>query len=114
MNKKLKRYLDEGERLEGKIAELQEQLKGIHAAQKMEEDLEIVKSIRSMKLNGRDLFSLLCGLQEGSVVLQKDSSFVSPEEKQDTDKKEQAESMASGKVQEREDNEHEKKMEEDQ
>lgn len=113
MNKKLKRYLDEGERVESKIAELQEQLKGIHAAQKMEEDLEIVKSIRSMKLNGRDLFSLLCGLQEGSVVLKRDGTFVSPEEKQDTEKKEQENAAVSERMPEREGKEHEKKMEED-
>lgn len=71
MNKKLKKYLEDGERLEERIKELQEQLKGIRAAQEIEENREIVKSFRGLKLNGRELFSLLCGLQDGSVTLQK-------------------------------------------
>ena len=110
MNKKLKRYLDEGERVETKIAELQEQLKGIHEAQKMEEDQEIVKSIRSMKLNGRELFSLLCGLQEGSMVIRKDLNFKPPEMKPENgknpsgaEKKENTVNTASEQAQERED-----------
>ena len=36
MNKKLMRYLDEADRTEAKIAELQEHLKGVRAAQKAE------------------------------------------------------------------------------
>ena len=70
MNKKLMRYLDEADRTEAKIAELQEHLKGVRAAQKAEEDIEIVKSIRSMKLNGRELLAVLNGLQDGSLKIQ--------------------------------------------
>ena len=54
MNKKYKRYLDEIERTEAKIAELQEYLKITKAALKQEEELEMIKAIRSMKLKGRD------------------------------------------------------------
>lgn len=70
MNKRLVRYLDEADRTEAKIAELQEHLKGVRAAQKAEEDIEIVKSIRSMKLNGRELLAVLNGLQDGSLKIQ--------------------------------------------
>ena len=67
LNKKLMRYLDEADRTEAKIAELQEHLKGVRAAQKAEEDIEIVKSIRSMKLDGRELLAMLTGLQDGTM-----------------------------------------------
>lgn len=70
MNKKLMRYLDEADRTEAKIAELQEHLKGVRAAQKAEEDIEIVKSIRSMKLDGRELLVMLTGLQDGTMKIQ--------------------------------------------
>lgn len=116
MNKKLKRYLEDGDRVEGKIAELQEQLKGIRAAQKMEEDQEIVKSIRSMKLNGRELYSLLCSLQDGSVTFQGDFHFELPQKEVETEKNpakpEKKENAVSEKVQESEDKGYEKKMEE--
>ena len=65
MNKKLKRYLEE-------IAELKGHLKNVRAAQKQEEDLEIVRSIRGMKLSGRDLFALLNGLQDGTLKIQEE------------------------------------------
>ena len=67
MNKKYKRYLDEIERTEAKIVELQEYLKTTKAALKQEEELEMVKAIRSMKLEGRDLFDILNQMQNGNV-----------------------------------------------
>ena len=67
MNKKYKRYLDEIERTEAKITELQEYLKTTKAALKQEEELEMVKAIRSMKLKGRDLFDILNQMQNGNV-----------------------------------------------
>lgn len=70
MNKKYKRYLDEIERTEAKIVELQEYLKTTKAALKQEEELEMVKAIRSMKLKGRDLFDILNQMQNGNVSLE--------------------------------------------
>ena len=70
MNKKYKRYLDEIERTEAKIAELQEYLKITKAALKQEEELEMIKAIRSMKLKGRDLFDVLNQMQNGNVSLE--------------------------------------------
>lgn len=72
MNKKLKKYLDEGDKIEAKIAELTEQLQSVRSAQEMEENNEIVKSIRMMKLNGRELYELLCGLQDGRMKFSKE------------------------------------------
>lgn len=67
LNKRIKRYLDEIEKTEKKIAELQRYLKGIQAALKQEENNEMVKSIRGMKLSSKELFDLLNGIQDGSV-----------------------------------------------
>ena len=36
------------------------------------EDIEIVKSFRSMKLDSRSLFDLLDGIQKGTVTIQMD------------------------------------------
>lgn len=104
--------------MEEKNTELQEQLKGIRAAQKMEDDLEIVKSIRSMKLNGRDLFKLLCSLQNGNVTIQGNFHFEAPQKKgrrrnrQFLKKREGAEKPTTEQMQESEDKGYEKKMEE--
>ena len=70
MNRKLKRYLDEEERTVAKIAELQEHLKEVRMAKKQDEDTEIIRSIRGMKLDGRTLFSVLNGIQDGGVDVQ--------------------------------------------
>ena len=50
-----------------RIAELQDFLKDIREARKKEEDQEIVRSIRSMKLGARDLFDLLTAIQDGNL-----------------------------------------------
>ena len=49
MNKKIKKYMEEIHKTEQKIADLQQYLKGLHAALKQEEDNEMIKSIRGMK-----------------------------------------------------------------
>lgn len=72
MNKKIPRYLAEIERTEKKIKELQAYLKDVRTALKAEEDLETIKSIRSMKLNSHDLYDLLNGIQDGSIIFQTD------------------------------------------
>ncbi len=70
MNRKLKRYLDETDKTNAKIAELQAYLKTVQAAQKKEEDGEIVRIIRSMKLEPKALYEVLDGLQNGSLTIQ--------------------------------------------
>lgn len=70
MNKRIQKYLSEIEKTEKKISDLQQYLKGLHTALKQEENNEMIKSIRSMKLEGRELFALLNGIQDGSIVFQ--------------------------------------------
>ena len=65
MSRKLKRLIEEEEKTMARIGELQEYLKKVREARKNEEDLEIIKSIRSMKLGARDLFDLLTAISEG-------------------------------------------------
>ena len=59
--------IEEEEKTLARIEELQEYLKEIREARKKEEDLVIIKSIRSMKLGARDLFDLLTAIQEGNL-----------------------------------------------
>ena len=70
MSKKLKKFLNDAEKTESKIAELEEYLRNVRAAQKKEEDNEIVRAIRSTKLGGRDLLALLENIQAGNLTLQ--------------------------------------------
>lgn len=96
MNKKYKRYLDEIEKTEIKIAELQEYLKVTKAALKQEEELEMIKAIRSMKFKGRDLFEVLSQMQNGNV------SFEITEEAQEAVSSEENEIKVQTKASERE------------
>lgn len=70
MNRRIKRYLEEIDKTERKIAELQQYLKGVQSALKQEENNEMIKSIRGMKLSSKELFDLLNGIQDGSVRFQ--------------------------------------------
>ena len=67
MNRKIKKYLDEIEKTEKKIADLEMYLKGVRSALKEEENNEMIKSIRGMKLKGQELFDLLNGIQDGTI-----------------------------------------------
>ena len=70
VNRRLKRLIEEEERTASKIEELQEHLKELRLARKQEEDIEIVRSIRTMKLGARDLFSLLSGIHDGRISIE--------------------------------------------
>ena len=61
MNMKLKKILDDIQKTEDKIAELQEHLKRQNTLKQQMEDMEIIKSFRSMKLDSRELLVLLDG-----------------------------------------------------
>ena len=69
--RKLKRLIETEERLVSRIFQLQEELKIVRESRKKEEELEMVRTLRSLKLGGRDLFNLLEGIQDGSVSLEK-------------------------------------------
>ena len=83
MSRRLKRLIEEEERTISRIAELQEYLKTIREQRKQEEDLEIIKSIRSMKLGARDLFDLLNGIQDGSVTMEMCQSMLEAHKDED-------------------------------
>lgn len=91
MNKKIKKYQDEIKRTEKKIAELQQYLKGVQVALKQEEDNEMIRCIRGMKMESSELYELLEGIQNGTVKFQVNQesenegtgSFVFTEEKKE-------------------------------
>ena len=62
--------MEEIEQTESKIADLQVYLKGIRNALKEEEDKEMVKSIRGMNLDRKELHTLLTVLRDGNVTVQ--------------------------------------------
>ena len=70
MSKRLKRLIEDEERTIAKIEELQEHQKEIRIARKQEEDQEIVRSIRTMKLGARELLALISVIQYGSVSIE--------------------------------------------
>ena len=72
MNMKLKKLLDDIQKTEDKIAELQEHLKRQNTLRQQMEDIEIVKSFRSMKLDSRSLLVLLDGIQKGTATIRLD------------------------------------------
>lgn len=67
MNVRLKRLLDEIDKTEERIAQWQEHLKTLNVRRKQIEDAEIIKSIRSMKLDSRKLSEVLDDLQNGRI-----------------------------------------------
>ncbi len=67
---KIKKYLDEIAKTEKKIADLQQYLRGVQAALKQEEDNEMIRCIRGMKMDNDQLYDLLDGIQSGKVKFQ--------------------------------------------
>ena len=69
MNRKLHKVLDEIQKTEKKIAVWQEHLNELNAQKEFLEDAEIIKSVRSMRLESRELLAVLEGVQNGTVTL---------------------------------------------
>ena len=69
MNRKLHRVLDEIQKTEKKIAEWQEHLKELKLLEEQLENEEIIKTIRSMKLDSHQMLELLEGIQDGTVSI---------------------------------------------
>ena len=74
MNTKLNRILDEIKRTEEKIAAWQEHLEELNVRKKQLEDAEIIKSIRSMKLDSREMLLFLENIQNGTVTVRQEQS----------------------------------------
>lgn len=68
MNKKLNRVLDEIQKTEGKIVIWQEHLRELNVLREQLEDQEIVKSVRSMRLDSRKMLEFLEGIQNGTIT----------------------------------------------
>ena len=72
INKKLLRVLDEIQKAEEKLAQWQKYLEELNIRKEQLEDQEIIKSIRSVKLESRELLSVLSDIQDGAIVLPMD------------------------------------------
>ena len=103
MNMKLKKILDDIQKTEDKIAELQEHLKRQNTLKQQMEDMEIIKSFRSMKLGSRELLVLLDGIQKGTVTIQmNEDGGITVEDTKETPQKESDNRPPVGQVAERE------------
>lgn len=94
MNKKLQKVLEEIEKTETKITQWQEHLKMLLIQKKQLEDTEILKSIRSMHLESRELLRVLEKLQKGEFQLTGDS-YENPR-KSDFSEKEETKEETNG------------------
>ena len=72
MNMRLKKVLDDIQKTEDKILELQEYVKKLKIQKKQMEDAEIIKAIRSMKMGSHEMLTFLDGIQKGTVTIQMD------------------------------------------
>lgn len=103
MNMKLKKILDDIQKTEDKITELQEHLKRQNTLKQQMEDMEIIKSFRSMKLDSRELLVLLDGIQKGTVMIQmNEDGGITVEDTKETPQKESDNRPPVGQVTERE------------
>ena len=69
-SKKQRRLIEEEEKALKKISELQDYVKELREARKKEEDVEILRTLRSLKLGAWDLYNLLTGIQDGTVIME--------------------------------------------
>ena len=110
MNMRLKKVLDDIQKTEDKILELQEYVKKLKIQKKQREDAEIIKAIRSMKMDSREMLTFLDGIQNGTVTMQFDEegNLSMDSSETDTKKEENLErNLSIGQVEEREDLEDE-------
>lgn len=110
MNMRLKKVLDDIQKTEDKILELQEYVKKLKIQKKQMEDAEIIKAIRSMKMDSREMLTFLDGIQNGTVTMQFDEegNLSMDSSETDTKKEESLErNLSTGQEEEREDLEDE-------
>ena len=102
MNRKLHRVLDEIQKTEKKIDEWQEHLKELKLLAEQLENEEIIKTIRSMKLDSHQMLELLEGIQDGTVSIP-----IMADGKDGTEPEEDMEEKAQETAPESEDRKHE-------
>ena len=110
MNMRLKKVLDDIQKTENKILELQEHVRQLRIQKKQMEVAEIIKAIRSMKMDSREMLTFLDGIQNGTVTMQFDEegNLSMDSSETDTKKEENLErNFSIGQVEEREDLEDE-------
>ena len=110
MNMRLKKVLDDIQKTEDKILELQEYVKKLKIQKKQMEDAEIIKAIRSMKMDSREMLTFLDGIQNGTVTMQFDEEGNLSMDSSETDAKTEESlerNVATGQVEESEDLEDE-------
>ena len=96
-SRKLKKLIEEEEKTLARIEELQEYLKKIREARKQEEDLVIIRSIRSMRLGARELMDLLNAIQDGNLSPEmREKLLAGPEEEADPDEGGEGLSLPAG------------------
>lgn len=61
--------MDDIDKVEKRIAEYQTQLETLKIGLKQEQEYEMVRAIRSLNLGRNELFSVLNGLQDGSMTI---------------------------------------------
>lgn len=110
MNMRLKKVLDDIQKTEDKILELQEYVKKLKIQKKQMEDAEIIKAIRSMKMDSREMLTFLDGIQNGTVTMQFDEEGNLSMDSSETDEKKEESlerNVETGQVEESEDLEDE-------
>ena len=108
MNMRLKKVLDDIQKTENKILELQEHVRQLRIQKKQMEDAEIIKAIRSMKMDSRKMLTFLDGIQNGTVTMQFEGNLSMDSSETGIKKEENMDSeMSTGLIEEREDLEDE-------
>jgi len=80
MNKRIRKCLREEDQIDKKIAELLSQKADLEVARGQEEEKEMIRIIRGMKLEKHDLADLLDGLKSGEISLLKSDDFLDEDE----------------------------------
>ncbi len=80
MNRRIRKYLREEDQIDKKIAELLSQKADLEVARGQEEEKEIIKAIRGLKLNKHELADLLEGIQSGEISLLRSDDFLDEDE----------------------------------
>lgn len=80
MNRKIRKYLREEDQIDKKVAELLSHKADLEAARSQEEEKEILKVIRGMKLERHELADFLDGVQNGEISLLRSDDFLDEDE----------------------------------
>ena len=80
MNKRIRKCLREEDQIDKKVTELLAHKAELEIVRGQEEEKEIVKIIRGMKLEKHDLADLLDGLESGEISLLKSDDFLDEED----------------------------------